>query len=51
VDSYAAVAAHAGHGEVPVGLPTFADGARAAEICDAMLRSAASEEWVSLGSA
>jgi predicted dehydrogenase len=50
-DSYAAVDAHAGYGEVPVGLPTFGDGARAAEICDAMLRSAASEEWVSLGSA
>jgi predicted dehydrogenase len=32
-------------------LPTFADGARAAEICDAMLRSAASGEWVSVGSA
>jgi predicted dehydrogenase len=50
-DSYAAVDAHAGHGEVPEGLPTFADGARAAEICDAMLRSAASGEWVSVGSA
>ena len=48
-DSYAAVDAHAGHGEVPDGLPTFADGARAAEICDAMLRSAASGEWVSVG--
>jgi predicted dehydrogenase len=50
-DSYAAVDAHAGHGEVPEGLPTFADGARAAQICDAMLRSAASGEWVSVGSA
>jgi len=48
-DSYAAVAAHDGNGEVPEGLPTFADGARAAEICDAMLRSAASGEWVSVG--
>jgi predicted dehydrogenase len=47
-DSYAAVDAHAGHGEVPVGLPTFADGARAAAICDAMLRSAATHEWVSV---
>ena len=36
-------------GKVPEGLPTFADGARAAEICDAMLRSAASGEWVSVG--
>jgi len=50
-DSYAAVDAHAGHGEVPEGLPTFAGGARAAQICDAMLRSAASGEWVRVGSA
>jgi predicted dehydrogenase len=50
-DSYAAVDAQAGHGEVPEGLPTFADGARAAQICDAMLRSAASGEWVSVDSA
>ena len=49
VDSYAAVDAYAGRGEVPDGLPTFADGARAAEICDAMLRSASSGEWVSVG--
>jgi predicted dehydrogenase len=48
-DSYAAVDAHAGRSEVPEGLPTFADGARAAEICDAMLRSAASGEWVNVG--
>ncbi|HLM21711.1 MAG TPA: gfo/Idh/MocA family oxidoreductase, partial [Propionibacteriaceae bacterium] len=48
-DSYAAVEAHDGKGEVPDGLPTFADGARAAEICDAMLRSAANGEWVSVG--
>ena len=47
-DSYAAVDAHEGNGQVPEGLPTFADGARAAEICDAMLRSAASGEWVSV---
>jgi predicted dehydrogenase len=47
-DSYAAVAARDGTGQVREGLPTFADGARAAEICDAMLRSAASGEWVSL---
>ena len=49
VDSYAAVDAYAGLGKVPDGLPTFADGARAAEICDAMLRSASSGDWVSLG--
>jgi predicted dehydrogenase len=44
-DSYAAVDAHDGRGEVPVGLPTFADGARAAAICDAMLKSADSKQW------
>ena len=49
VDSYAAVDAYAGHGQAPHGLPNFADGARAAEICDAMLRSAASGEWVGVG--
>jgi predicted dehydrogenase len=48
-DSYAAVEAHDGKGQFPDGLPTFADGARAAEICDAMLRSAANGEWVSVG--
>ncbi|MFT4163984.1 MAG: Gfo/Idh/MocA family oxidoreductase [Microlunatus sp.] len=47
-DSYAAVDAHEGHGQVPDGLPTFADGARAAAICDAMLRSAASRTWVAV---
>jgi predicted dehydrogenase len=47
-DSYAAVDAYDGTGQIPEGLPTFADGARAAEICDAMLRSAASGEWVSV---
>jgi predicted dehydrogenase len=48
-DSYAAVEAHHGRGEVPAGLPTFADGARAAAICDAMLRSVASRQWESVG--
>lgn len=47
-DSYAAVDAYAGRGEVPEGLPTFADGARAASICDAMLQSAASRQWVAV---
>jgi predicted dehydrogenase len=47
-DSYAAVNARNGQGEVPVGLPTFADGARAAAICDAMLKSAASKQWESV---
>jgi predicted dehydrogenase len=45
-DSYAAVDAHDGHGERPEGLPTFADGARAAAICDAMLHSVATKGWV-----
>jgi predicted dehydrogenase len=48
-DSYAAVDAYQGRGEVPDGLPTFADGLRAAVICDAMLRSAAEREWVTVG--
>jgi predicted dehydrogenase len=48
-DSYAAIAAQAGDGERPEGLPTFADGARAAVICDAMLRSAAERTWVDVG--
>ncbi|HET9872019.1 MAG TPA: Gfo/Idh/MocA family oxidoreductase [Propionibacteriaceae bacterium] len=47
-DSYAAVDASAGRGAVPEGLPTFADGARAAAICDAMLRSAAGRQWVTV---
>ena len=45
-DSYAAIDAHSGEGESPEGLPTFADGARAAAICDAMLQSAQSRQWV-----
>jgi predicted dehydrogenase len=40
-DTYAAV-----RGDSPEGLPTFADGLRAAQICDAMLTSAASGSWV-----
>ncbi len=47
-DSYAAVDAHGSGAEVPVGLPTFADGARAAAICDAMLRSVDAKGWVSV---
>jgi predicted dehydrogenase len=45
-DSYAAIDAQHGDGQVPDGLPTFADGARAAAICDAMLQSAATRQWV-----
>ena len=33
-------------GEVPDGLPTFADGLRAARIADAVVRSAAERSWV-----
>lgn len=39
-DTYAAI-----DGNAPDGLPTFADGLRAAQICDAMLRSAESRKW------
>ncbi len=48
-DSYAAIDAAAGHGERPDGLPTFADGVRAATVCDAMLRSVAERAWVDVG--
>lgn len=40
-DAYAAV-----RGEHPDGLPTFADGVRAAELTEAVLRSAAENTWV-----
>lgn len=40
-DVYAAIA-----GEAPDGLPTFADGLRAAVLTDAVLSSAASREWI-----
>ena len=40
-DMYAAIA-----GRVPDGLPTFADGVRAAVLTGAVLRSAAAGEWV-----
>ena len=39
-----------GAAKVPDGLPTFADGLARQQICDAMLRSASSGEWVSVGS-
>jgi predicted dehydrogenase len=44
-DTYAAIDARTAGGQVPEGLPTFADGLRAAQICDAMLRSADSRKW------
>jgi predicted dehydrogenase len=44
-DTYAAIDARTSGGQVPEGLPTFADGLRAAQICDAMLRSADSRKW------
>ncbi|MGY1784363.1 Gfo/Idh/MocA family protein [Geodermatophilus sp. SYSU D00698] len=40
-DTYSAVG-----GEAPDGLPTFADGARAARVTRAVLRSAATQAWV-----
>ena len=45
-DTYAAI-----QGAQPEGLPTFADGTRAAEITDAVLASASSGEWVDVGTA
>ncbi|HKH55201.1 MAG TPA: Gfo/Idh/MocA family oxidoreductase [Propionibacteriaceae bacterium] len=47
-DSYAAVRAHSTGEPPPDGLPTFADGARAAAICDAMLDSADKGTWVTV---
>lgn len=49
-DSYTAIRAHAESSPdpYPAGLPTFADGLRAARICDAMLRSADSRQWVTV---
>jgi predicted dehydrogenase len=46
-DTYRAV--EAGSAAAVDGLPTFADGARATRITDAVLRSAASREWVEIG--
>lgn len=45
-DTYAAV-----RGETPDGLPTFADGLRAARIIDAVLDSAESSSWTSIAEA
>ena len=45
-DAYSAIRG----GEPPDGLPTFADGARAARITEAVLSSARSEAWVRVGS-
>ncbi|WP_203568264.1 Gfo/Idh/MocA family protein [Aestuariimicrobium ganziense] len=42
-DTYAAIAGHR-----PEGLPTFADGARAARVVDAVLTSAQQRQWVEL---
>jgi predicted dehydrogenase len=46
-DSYRAIAA--GSSDAIDGLPTFADGARAAQITDAVLRSAAAHRWENVG--
>jgi predicted dehydrogenase len=42
-DTYAVI-----RGEARIGLPTFADGLRSAQIIDAVLRSSASSSWVSI---
>lgn len=48
-DSYAAIGSRASaQDRYPVGLPTFADGLRAARIVDGMLRSATSGQWVKI---
>ena len=47
-DTYRAIAA--GDAAAVDGLPTFADGARAAQITDAVLRSASSRSWVDVSS-
>ncbi|MBW0100836.1 Gfo/Idh/MocA family protein [Pseudonocardia sp. KRD291] len=44
-DTYAAV-----HGDAPAGLPTFADGLRAAALTDAVIRSSQSSTWVEVPS-
>jgi predicted dehydrogenase len=44
-DTYAAI-----DGAEPAGLPTFADGLRAARLVDAVLQSAASRSWVEVAS-
>ena len=40
-DAYAAI-----RGEAPEGLPTFADGLRAARLTEAVLASAATGDWI-----
>ncbi len=48
-DAHATVRARATGGEAPEGLPTFADGARAAVVCDAVLASARTGAWTTVG--
>jgi predicted dehydrogenase len=43
-DAYAAIET----GQAPDGLPTFADGARSAQLIDSVLRSAAEQAWVDI---
>jgi predicted dehydrogenase len=47
-DTYRAI--RAGSAEAVDGLPTFADGARAADIIDAVMRSATTGGWEEVGS-
>ena len=42
-DTYAAI-----RGEMHIGLPTFADGARSMSIVEAVLRSSATNQWTSI---
>jgi predicted dehydrogenase len=44
-DTYAAVRAEGDRGAWPEGLPTFADGARAASVIEAVVASAADGTW------
>ena len=48
-DSYAAVDAYNGEGSVPRACRPSPTGCGPRLICDAMLRSAASREWVTVG--
>lgn len=50
-NAFVADAYSAATGGVPEGLPTFVDGLRAVQVTDAVLRSAASGEWVDVAGA
>ena len=50
-DTYAAIRGRRDGTTAPDGLPTFADGLRAAAICDAMLESARTRSWMTVNPA